>query len=65
LCKSGYNKLNQVISKGVLMDGIIVLSSWEDRFWAWLIDVLLMGLLWHTILIFLNIEAFGLSGAFC
>jgi uncharacterized RDD family membrane protein YckC len=46
------------------MDEIIVLSSWEDRFWAWLIDVLLMGILWHRILIVINIDAFGLSGAF-
>ncbi len=42
----------------------IVLSSWEDRFWAWLIDVLLMGLLWHGIMIVLKIDAFSLSGAF-
>ena len=33
-----------VVSKGVPMNEIIVLSSWEDRFWAWLIDVLLMGI---------------------
>ena len=46
------------------MDEIIVLSSWEDRFWAWLIDVLLMGILWHRILIVLKIDVFGLSGAF-
>ena len=36
------------------MDEIVVLSSWEDRFWAWLIDVLLMGILWHRILIVLE-----------
>jgi uncharacterized RDD family membrane protein YckC len=46
------------------MDEIIVLSSWEDRFWAWLIDVLLMGILWHKILIVLKIDALNLSGAF-
>ena len=46
------------------MDEIIVLSSWEDRFWAWLIDVLLMGILWHRILTVLKIDAFGLSGVF-
>jgi len=45
------------------MDEIIVLSSWEDRFWAWLIDVLLMGILWHRILIVLKIDALGISGA--
>ena len=41
----------------------IVLSSWESRFWAWLIDVLLMSLLWRRILTFLKIDAFSLSGA--
>ena len=45
------------------MDDIIVLSSWEDRFWAWLIDVLLMGILWHRILIVLKMDALGISGA--
>jgi uncharacterized RDD family membrane protein YckC len=48
--------------RGVLMDEIIVLSSWEDRFWAWLIDVLLMGILWHRILIVLKMDALGISG---
>ena len=46
------------------MDEIVVLSSWEDRFWAWLIDVLLMGILWHRIMIVLEIDVFNLSGAF-
>ncbi len=46
------------------MNEIIVLSSWEDRFWAWLIDVLLMGILWQGILTVLKIDAFGLSGVF-
>ena len=46
------------------MDEIIVLSSWEDRFWAWLIDVLLMGILWHGILIVLKIDASSLNGIF-
>ncbi|MGD0953959.1 MAG: RDD family protein [Methanotrichaceae archaeon] len=41
----------------------IVLSSWENRFWAWLIDVLLMSLLWRGVLTFLEIDAFSLSGA--
>ncbi|MCX6677853.1 MAG: RDD family protein [Methanothrix sp.] len=45
------------------MDEIIALSSWEDRFWAWLIDVLLMGILWHRILTVLKIDALGISGA--
>jgi len=43
------------------MDGI-VLSSWGDRFWAWLIDVLIIGLIWHKIAIVLGIDAFGLNG---
>lgn len=45
------------------MDEIIVLSNWNDRFWAWLIDVLLMGILWHRILTVLKIDALGISGA--
>jgi len=43
---------------------IAVLSSWESRFWAWLIDVLLMGILWHGVLIVLKIDTFGLEGVF-
>ena len=31
------------------MDGISK-ASWRDRFWAWLIDVLLMGILWSSIM---------------
>jgi uncharacterized RDD family membrane protein YckC len=46
------------------MNEIIVLSSWEDRFWAWLIDVLLMSILWDRIMIVLKIDALSLSGAF-
>jgi len=44
------------------MDEIIVLSSWNDRFWAWLIDVLLMGILWHKIAIVFEMDALGISG---
>ena len=51
-----------VIANGVLMNEI-VLSSWESRFWAWLIDVLFMSLLWRIVLTFLRIDAFSLSGA--
>ncbi len=40
----------------------IILSSWTDRLWAWLIDVLLMGILWYKILIVLGINTFGLTG---
>lgn len=42
----------------------IMLSSWGDRFWAWLIDVLLMSILWHRVLIATETEAVGLSGIF-
>ena len=38
------------------------LSSWGDRFWAWLIDVLIVGLLWHQVLIVLGIDAFSING---
>ena len=44
------------------MDEIIVLSSWNDRFWAWLIDVLLMGILWHRIALVLKMDALGING---
>lgn len=46
------------------MDEIIALSSWEDRFWAWLIDVLLVSILWHRISIVLGINALSFGGAF-
>ena len=41
----------------------IVLSSWEGRFWAWLTDVLLMGILWTIAVRILKIDAFSLNGA--
>ena len=44
------------------MDEVIELSSWSDRFWAWLIDVLLMGILWHRVVIVLKVEAISISG---
>jgi uncharacterized RDD family membrane protein YckC len=40
----------------------IILSSWNVRFWAWLIDVLLMGLIWHGVLIVLKIDALSFYG---
>ncbi len=46
------------------MDERVVLSSWQDRFWAWLIDVLLMSILWHGNLIVLEIDAFSFNGIF-
>jgi uncharacterized RDD family membrane protein YckC len=52
---------NNVTINGVRMAEIL-LSSWVDRFWAWLIDVLIMGLLWHQNLIALGIDGFSLNG---
>jgi uncharacterized RDD family membrane protein YckC len=51
-----------VVSSGVLMNEI-VLSSWENRLWAWLIDVLFISLLWRIVLTFREIDAYGLGGA--
>jgi uncharacterized RDD family membrane protein YckC len=44
------------------MDEVIELSSWNDRFWAWLIDVLLMSILWHRVMIVLKVDAISISG---
>lgn len=41
----------------------MVLASWEDRFWAWLIDFILIGILWHRIVVVLNMDVFGFDGA--
>jgi hypothetical protein len=41
----------------------IVLSSWEGRFWAWLTDVLLIGIPWHIAVRVLKIDVLSLSGA--
>ncbi|OPY53200.1 MAG: RDD family protein [Methanosaeta sp. PtaU1.Bin112] len=46
------------------MNDTIVLSSWEERFWAWLIDVLLMGILWSGILIVLRVDPSSFNGVF-
>lgn len=40
----------------------IVLASWGDRFWSWLIDVLLMSIIWHRAVMAIGTEAFSLSG---
>jgi uncharacterized RDD family membrane protein YckC len=40
----------------------IALASWADRLWAWLIDVLLVGILWYEVLIVLGMNAFSLRG---
>jgi uncharacterized RDD family membrane protein YckC len=39
----------------------LVLASWSDRFWAWLIDVLLMGLIWHRVVLVLGIDPMHLD----
>jgi len=44
------------------MDEVIELSSWNDRFWAWMIDVLLMGILWYRVTIVSKIDALGIGG---
>jgi uncharacterized RDD family membrane protein YckC len=41
------------------MDGISR-ASWRERFWAWLIDVLLMGILWSSLM---TISTIGASSA--
>jgi len=39
------------------------LASWEERFWAWLIDIILIGILWHRVMTVMNLEALGYDGA--
>ena len=34
-------------------------ASWKDRFWAWLIDVLLVGILWASLLTISQTESFS------
>lgn len=41
----------------------LVLASWSDRFWAWLIDVLLMGLVWHRVIQVFGIDPMQLDAA--
>ena len=45
------------------MNGL-ALASWEDRFWAWLIDIILVGIVWHRVMMVLRLEALGYDGAF-
>ena len=40
----------------------ISMANWDDRFWAWLIDVLLMSILWQRILTAGEISAFRPEG---
>jgi uncharacterized RDD family membrane protein YckC len=37
-------------------------ASWMTRFWAWLIDVLLMTILWYMVMTISGTSAFSLSG---
>jgi len=41
---------------------VIRRASWRARFWAWLIDILLMSILGYLIAIVLNIPFLGLGG---
>jgi uncharacterized RDD family membrane protein YckC len=45
------------------MDEKVVLSSWNERFWAWLIDVLLMGIIWYRVMFVIKMEALSITGA--
>jgi len=40
----------------------MALASWDDRFWAWLIDVLLMSILWHRFLVSQEMDVISLQG---
>ncbi len=41
----------------------LALANWEDRFWAWLIDIILVGIIWHRVMMVLRLEALGYDGA--
>jgi uncharacterized RDD family membrane protein YckC len=43
------------------MDGISR-ASWRDRFWAWLIDVLLIGILWSSLMTILTVSPSSAGG---
>ena len=51
----------QVGSGGVCLEEAS-LASWDDRFWAWLIDVLLMSILWHRVMTSQEMDALSLEG---
>jgi uncharacterized RDD family membrane protein YckC len=40
-------------------------ASWQDRFWAWIIDVLLVGLLWRLTIYSFGWDATSLPGLGC
>lgn len=45
--------------------GTLKLATWRDRFWAWVIDVMLMTLLLNQIRPLLNIEPISLASFEC
>lgn len=55
------NRVEFGLLRGVPVDEI-TLASWDDRFWAWLIDVLLMSILWHRVMTSQEVDAFSLEG---
>jgi uncharacterized RDD family membrane protein YckC len=55
------NRVEFGLFRGVPVDEI-TLASWDDRFWAWLIDVLLMSILWHRVMTSQGMNAFSLQG---
>ena len=40
-------------------------ASWQNRFWAWAIDVLLISLLWYSIMYAFNLDATSFLGLGC
>jgi uncharacterized RDD family membrane protein YckC len=40
----------------------IALADWRTRFWAWLIDVLLISILWYMLMTLFETGAFSLRG---
>lgn len=45
------------------MNEKVVLSSYNERFWAWLIDVLLMSIIWYRVMFVIKMEALSIAGA--
>jgi uncharacterized RDD family membrane protein YckC len=40
-------------------------ASWQSRFWAWLIDVLLLSIPWHLIMYAFGLDAISFLGLGC
>jgi len=40
-------------------------AGWQNRFWAWIIDVLLVSLSWYSIMYAFNLNAAGFLGLGC